>query len=139
MAAAGEGGHGGGGVEARGHTIVVDDYAGAKATALEQDKLLMVNFTGHTCVNCRQMERLTFPSEEVAAELEPYFVEARLHTDDPALDFSGLQRELGAPFANPFYVLLDPASGERLGDGSYMTRERFAGFLREARRAAGRS
>jgi thiol:disulfide interchange protein len=124
----------------REHTIVVDDYDKAVALALEQDKLLMVNFTGHTCVNCRQMERLTFPAEAVAAELVPHFVEARLHTDgevniDRILE---LQAELAGTVANPFYVLLDPRSGERLADGAFMAADRFAAFLRGARESASR-
>ena len=30
------------------HTIVVDDFEAALAKAREEDKLLLVNFTGHT-------------------------------------------------------------------------------------------
>ena len=129
------------GVQSREHAIFVDDYDGAVAAALSADKLLMVNFTGHTCVNCRQMELKVFPKDPVRAELAEYFVEARLHTDGQANieQIKALQKELAGTVANPYYVLVDPESGDRLGEGSWMQPEDFAELLRSARARAGRS
>ena len=129
------------GVQSREHVIFVDDYDGAVAAALSADKLLMVNFTGHTCVNCRQMELKVFPKDPVRAELAEYFVEARLHTDGQANieQIKALQKELAGTVANPYYVLVDPESGDRLGEGSWMQPEDFAELLRSARERAGRS
>ncbi|QDU70093.1 hypothetical protein [Engelhardtia mirabilis] len=81
------------------------------------------------------MEKFTFPSAAVAAELVPNFVEARLHTDGRVnIDrIQGLQRDLAGTVANPYYVVVDPATGERLGEGPYMSAQKFAQFLQDAR------
>jgi thiol:disulfide interchange protein/DsbC/DsbD-like thiol-disulfide interchange protein len=132
---------GGGPAAAQGHAVVVDDYEAARARALAENKLLLVNFTGHTCVNCRLMERRVFPSAEVAAQLGPHYVEARLHTDGEVNieRILELQQSLAQSIANPFYVLVDPQTGERLAtSGSYSRPEVFAAFLSEGRRLAGR-
>ena len=105
---------------------------------------MMVNFTGHTCVNCRQIELYTLPSDSVQRELAPNFVEARLHTDGKVNieRIRELQRELAETVANPFYVLLDPETEERLLDatwmepGRWMDPEHFARFLETARERA---
>jgi thiol:disulfide interchange protein DsbD len=109
----------GGGAEGRAgareakHIIVVDDYEAARRLAIEQGKGLLVNFTGHTCVNCRMMELGVFPRPEVAAELENY-VEARLHTDGTTNidEIRRLQQEMTQSVANPFYVIQNPSTEE---------------------------
>lgn len=83
------------------------------------------------------MELLTFPDEAVASELIPNFVEARLHTDTKDDRFEDrileLQRDLAGTPALPFYIVLDPSSGEKLATGNYMSKERFIDFLKTAR------
>jgi thiol:disulfide interchange protein DsbD len=116
------------------HAIVVDDYDAALARARGEKKLLLVNFTGHTCVNCRYMEETVFPSEEVAPVLQRHYVEARLHTDGHVnLErIKDLQEELAESVANPFYVLQDPDFPEALRrlEGA-TTPEKFRRFLLE--------
>ncbi len=118
------------------HTIVVDDYDAARETALQQARPLLVNFTGHTCVNCRLMEEKVFRQPAVAAELENV-IEARLHTDGRRnLDrILALQNELTGVTANPFYVMVDPKSGQVVARFAGATRDEqaFIDFLRSGR------
>jgi thiol:disulfide interchange protein len=114
------------------HTIVIDDYDAAVARAKQEDKLLLVNFTGITCVNCRLMEENVFPSEEVAPLLERYYVEARLHTDGAVNHerILELQAELTQSVANPYYVLQDPDTAAVLGkQEGYAGPDAFRRFL----------
>ena len=48
LAGIGGGAAAGGHASEQGHVIVEDDLELAKATAVEEDKLVLVNFTGHT-------------------------------------------------------------------------------------------
>ncbi|MFN7964702.1 MAG: cytochrome c biogenesis protein CcdA [Acidobacteriota bacterium] len=118
------------------HTIVVDDYDAARETALQQARPLLVNLTGHTCVNCRLMEEKVFRQPAVAAELENV-IEARLHTDGRRnLDrILALQNELTGVTANPFYVMVDPKSGQVVARFAGATRDEqaFIDFLRSGR------
>jgi thiol:disulfide interchange protein DsbD len=117
------------------HPIIVDDYDAALRLAKAGRKVLLVNFTGHTCVNCRFMEETVFPDGEVAPLLELLFVEARLHTDghDNQERIHELQRELTQSVANPFYVLQDSTSLEVLGKQEGASRpEAFRRFLESA-------
>lgn len=113
--------------------IVTDDYDRALALARNDDKLLLVNFTGHTCVNCRLMENSVFPSPAVAGILNQSFVEARLHTDgsDNIERILELQRQLTGSVATPIYVLIDPRTGAKEAQflGSTRDEQAFADFL----------
>ena len=59
---------------------ILNDYAAATARARAEHKLVLIDFTGYTCTNCRWMEANMFPREAVRAELER-FVRVRLFTD----------------------------------------------------------
>lgn len=114
-------------------TIVLDDYDQALQVARADEKLLLVNFTGLTCVNCRAMENKVFPSPPVADVLHRSYVEARLHTDgtDHLERILALQKELTGSVATPVYVLVDPRTGEKKGQflGSTFDAQAFAEFL----------
>lgn len=118
------------------HTIVLDDYDAAREQALQQARPLLVNFTGHTCVNCRLMEEKVFRQPAVAAELQNV-VEARLHTDGRRnLErILALQSELTGVTANPFYVLVDPKDGRVVARFAGATRDEqvFIQFLKSGR------
>jgi thiol:disulfide interchange protein DsbD len=100
-------------------TIVKDDYQLALERARQQEKLLFVNFTGHSCINCRLNELYVFPKRRVASVLREHFVEARLHTDDldPAIRSRNraLQQELAHSVATPFYLVQDPETSQLVG------------------------
>ena len=64
------------------------------------------------------MELKVFRRAAVAAELEQYFIEARLHTDDGVPNIERTrerQATLTNSVANPYYVIVDPATERPLG------------------------
>lgn len=66
------------GVEAQ----VVNDYDKALAMAREQNKPLLIDFTGWACVNCRKMEENVWPNEAVKKLIENNFILVSLYIDD---------------------------------------------------------
>jgi hypothetical protein len=84
------------------------------------------------------MEEKTFRLPAVAGVLEKSYVEARLHTDgtaniDRILD---LQSELTQSVATPYYVILDPDTGETRAKLEGAQADRFLGFLESGLEAA---
>ena len=79
------------------------------------------------------MEQSIFFDPAVAGVLEDKFIEARLHTDGTAnIDrILELQAKLTQSVATPFYLVVDPDSGETLSkfEGPTQDPERFAAFL----------
>ena len=120
-----------GGVEAK-----YTDYDLGMAAAKQQGKPVMVDFTGFGCVNCRKMEAAVWTDPTVRDLLNDQYVLISLYVDDKTplpepievTDVDGTQRKLrtvgdkwsylermkiGAN-TQPFYVLLDPATGKPL-------------------------
>lgn len=113
------------------------DLEDGLAFAKKQNKPVMIDFTGHACVNCRKMEEHVWPEREVYNQLRDDYVLISLYVDDKrALPESeqivvekttGGKRKLrrvGDKWAHfqteyfqtntqPYYVLLSP-SGEQL-------------------------
>ncbi|NIG53155.1 protein-disulfide reductase DsbD [Chitinophaga sp. Cy-1792] len=58
------------------------DYDEAIAAAKAANKPLMLDFTGHTCVNCRKFEKSVLSSPKVMKILRNDFVVASLYTDE---------------------------------------------------------
>ncbi len=58
------------------------DYDQALACAKELNKPLFVDFTGHGCVNCREMEARVWSEEPVLSRLSDDFVLLALYVDD---------------------------------------------------------
>ncbi len=58
------------------------DYKQALACAKEQDKPLFIDFTGHGCVNCREMEARVWSDPRVLKRLRENFVLVALYVDD---------------------------------------------------------
>jgi len=58
------------------------DYKQALACAKEQKKPLFIDFTGHGCVNCREMEANVWSDPEVLRRLKEDFVVVSLYVDD---------------------------------------------------------
>lgn len=59
-----------------------NDYKGALAKAKAEKKLLMVDYTGWACVNCRRMEENVWVHPEVYDLLKNEFVITSLYTDE---------------------------------------------------------
>lgn len=58
------------------------DYEQALACAKEQGKPIFIDFTGHGCVNCREMEQRVWSDKEVLSRLSNNFVLVALYVDD---------------------------------------------------------
>ena len=110
------------------------DYEQALACAKEQNKPLFIDFTGHGCVNCREMEANVWADPKVLSRLKSNFIITALYVDDktrlPKTDWitseydGKIKKTVGNKFADfqiskfntnaqPFYVLLSP-DGEML-------------------------
>jgi thiol:disulfide interchange protein DsbD len=66
------------GVEAN----VINDYEKALELSKEQNKPILVDFTGWACVNCRKMEENVWPVPEVKEIIEKNFILVSLFVDD---------------------------------------------------------
>lgn len=118
---------------------MLDDYQGALAKAKSENKLVLIDFTGYTCTNCRWMEANMFPRTEVEKELEK-FVRVRLFTDGQDESNSRqqkLQEDKFNTVALPLYAVVDGDGGIR-GQFLGMTRksDEFISFLTSAAAAA---
>ncbi|MBX2964822.1 MAG: thioredoxin family protein [Cyclobacteriaceae bacterium] len=61
------------------------DYEQALACAREQNKPLFIDFTGHGCTNCREMEAVVWSDPAVLNRLKNDFVIVALYVDDKTL------------------------------------------------------
>lgn len=59
-----------------------NDYAGALKLAKEQNKPLLIDFTGWACVNCRRMEEKVWPNEVVDSLMRKEFIVVSLYVDE---------------------------------------------------------
>lgn len=110
------------------------DYNQALACAKKQNKPIFIDFTGHGCVNCREMESRVWSDPEVLRRLKNEFVVVALYVDDktelPEKDWvtskydGKVKKTIGKKYADfqiaqfnvnaqPYYVLLD-TSGKLL-------------------------
>jgi thiol:disulfide interchange protein DsbD len=115
---------------------ITDDYDGALARAATENKLVLIDFTGFTCTNCRWMEANMFPRVAVQKELDQ-FVRVRLFTDGQHERYRAqqkLEQEKFKTVALPLYAVVD-ATGNSRGTFLGMTRspEEFIQFLSDAR------
>jgi thiol:disulfide interchange protein DsbD len=126
------------------------DYELGMAAARAEGKPVLIDFTGFGCVNCRKMEAAVWTDPTVAERLTKDFVLISLYVDDKTAlpeplevtDEQGQTRTLrtvGAKWsylqstkfganAQPFYVMLDPATGKPLA-GSRAYDEDIKGYL----------
>lgn len=58
------------------------DYDQALACAKQQDKPIFIDFTGHGCVNCREMEARVWSDQSVLDRLNNDFVMLAMYVDD---------------------------------------------------------
>ena len=118
------------------------DYEQGMKAAQAEGKPVLIDFTGFGCVNCRKMEAAVWTDPQVADRLTRDYVLVSLYVDDKTplsepyevTDAEGhpkTLRTVGAKWsylqshkfganAQPFYVIVDPASGKPLvGSRSY--------------------
>lgn len=105
------------------------DYEQAVSCAKKLDKPIFVDFTGHGCVNCREMEQRVWSDPKILSRLRENFVLLALYVDDKTelpesewyeSEYDGrIKKSIGkqnADFqitrfnnnAQPFYVVLSP-------------------------------
>ncbi len=87
-----------------------DQYKEALAKARQEAKLVLVDFTGYACTNCKWMKANMFTRPEIAA-VAKNFVAVELYTDGPDAVSQFNQQLEESKFksvATPFYVIMDP-------------------------------
>jgi len=115
---------------------IVNDYQAALKQAKEQQKNILIDFTGYTCTNCRWMEVNMFPQPAVRTELQR-FVRVRLYTDGEGEPYEGFQKMQETRFgtvALPLYAIVTP-NDEIVARFEGLTRSEseFAAFLKNER------
>ena len=104
------------------------DYEQALKCAKKKEKPIFIDFTGHGCVNCREMEAAVWSDPRVLKRLREDYIVTALYVDDKTRlpedewvksDYDGeVKKTLGAKYASfqidkfgvnaqPYYVLLD--------------------------------
>src|SRR5581483_1452148 len=87
-----------------------DQYHEALTLARQQNKLVLVDFTGYACTNCKWMKANMFTRPEIAA-VAKNFVAVELYTDGNyavSEDNQKVQESKFKTVAIPFYAILDP-------------------------------
>lgn len=112
-----------------------DDYEEGMAYAAKSNRPVLIDFSGYGCVNCRKMEGKVFDTKVVSDEIKENFVLIKLMVDDKTAlsspmtvevngrnmvletvgdKWSYLQAHKFGANTQPFYVILDGASGKML-------------------------
>jgi len=137
------------------------DYEQALEVAQQQNKPLFIDFTGHGCVNCREMEQSVWADARVLEILKNDYVVVALYVDDKTTlpenewyvsDYDGKQKKtLGKKNADlqikkfdsnaqPNYILLDSRGGNDAdlkqhvlapARGHNLDRDAFVDFLKK--------
>jgi thiol:disulfide interchange protein len=87
-----------------------NQYREALDQARQQNKLVLVNFTGYACTNCKWMDANMFPRPEIADAVKD-LVPVELYTDgeDQASDANQkVENDKFGTVSMPFYALVDP-------------------------------
>lgn len=133
------------------------DYEQALRVAKKENKPLFIDFTGHGCVNCREMEAKVWSQPEVLKRLKNDFVLVALYVDERTelpesewytSDYDGkVKKTIGkqnADFqitkfnnnAQPYYVILDHEENMLIQPKAYDTDpQHFVAFLDAAKAA----
>ena len=94
------------------------------AFAKRVNKPVFIDFTGHTCANCRQMEQMVWPNPEISKRLKEDFVMISLYVDEEGKleeteelfgkkvrtigrKFFQIQKEVYGMIAQPYYCIVD--------------------------------
>lgn len=127
------------------------DYEQGLACAAKQNKPVFIDFTGHGCVNCREMEARVWADPRVLKKLREEFVIVALYVDDKTQlpesewitsTYDGkVKKTIGKKYADfqisrfnvnaqPYYVLLDTKGNTLVPPKAYdLNVENFLEFL----------
>jgi thiol:disulfide interchange protein len=111
---------------------ILNDHSAALQRARETGKLVLIDFTGYTCTNCRWMEAKMFARPDVSAALRN-FVLSRLYTDGEGAVYErqqAFQERAFGTIALPLYAIVD-ANGRTVRTFAGLTRSpaEFLAFL----------
>ena len=131
------------------------DYQQALACAKAQGKPLFIDFTGHGCVNCREMEARVWADPRILNRLRQDFVVAALYVDDKTelsqnrwytSKYDGKEKKsIGKQNADlqitrfnnnaqPFYLILDGNGNLLAGPQTYdLSIDNFEAFLKKGK------
>jgi len=127
------------------------DYNEGINAARKLNKPVLIDFTGHACVNCRKMENNVWPDKEVIKHLNNDYVIIQLYVDDKTelapedvvitpegkklttigKKWSDLQARKFQSNSQPFYILLNPQTEQILvpAQGADYEPENYKKFL----------
>ena len=112
-----------------------DDYEAGMSYAAQNNRPVLIDFSGYGCVNCRKMEGAVFDTDVVSELIKENFVLIKLMVDDKTSlpqpitvnengkdkvlstvgdKWSYLQRHKFGANTQPFYVILNGATGKML-------------------------
>jgi thiol:disulfide interchange protein DsbD len=111
---------------------IKNEYRQALDSARRDNKLVLVNFTGYSCTNCKWMDANIFRKPEIVTALHD-IVPVELYTDgdDHASEENArLEQDRFSTISQPFYVLMD-ADQHVIGKSSFTRNpEEFLAFLK---------
>lgn len=109
--------------------LVMNDYEKALELAKKENKPIMLDFTGWSCVNCRKMEENVWTERDVEKILNEKYIVASLYVDDrtelpkekqyvsesngrtvntTGKYFSEMQKKYFKSNTQPYYILISP-------------------------------
>lgn len=123
-------------------TYFKNELSAAITAARQQNKLLLVNFTGYACTNCHWMKANMFPRPEIQSALKD-LVTVDLYTDGTDAESEKNQKLEDQKFSTvsiPFYALMD-ADQNVIATFPQLTRnpQEFLGFLQTRSRGTTQS
>jgi thiol:disulfide interchange protein DsbD len=114
-----------------------NDYRAALDRGRQENKLVLVTFTGYACTNCHWMKANMFPRPEIA-EIAKDLVLVELYTDgsDAASEENAkLEDSKFASVSTPLFVLMDEHENVLATSGYTRDAQEFLSFLRTRAKA----
>jgi len=132
------------------------DFQSGKEYAIEKDKIILLDFTGWACANCRRMEENVWSKPEIFNLLDSEFVIISLYVDDrsqlsPKDEFKYLNKTGNIQYINnvgrrwslfqqinfnnasqPYYVAMTPSGRILTEPIQYVSQENFKNWLRSS-------
>lgn len=114
-----------GGARTESQQWLKDKYPEALARAKQENKLVLVTFTGYACTNCHWMKANMFPRPEIASAVKDMILVELFTdgTDEASRQNQELQEKTFSTVAIPYYALMN-------GDGKVVAS--FPGLTRNA-------
>ena len=116
---------------------IKNDYHAALSRGQQENKLVLVTFTGYACTNCHWMKANMFPRPEIA-DIAKDLVLVELYTDgsDAASEENAkLEDTKFASVSTPLFVLLDANEHVLATSGYTRNTQEFLAFLRTRSKA----